>query len=77
MSYIPIIRATRLIPILVRMGFKIVRQKGSHVHLEHVIDKTRKITIPVHNKDLAKRTLLSILKQGKIGIKEFTEIIKK
>ena len=28
------------------MGFKIVRQKGSHAHLEHIIYKTRKITIP-------------------------------
>lgn len=76
MSYIPIIKATKLIPILVRMGFKIVRQRGSHVHLEHIVDKARKITVPMHNKDLAKRTLLSILKQGKITTKEFLKIIR-
>ena len=77
MSYLPVIKAAKLIPILARMGFKIARQKGSHVHLEHSIDRTRKITIPVHNKDLPKRTLMSILRQGKISIKEFVENFKK
>lgn len=76
MSYIPIIKAAKLIPILARMGFKIVRQKGSHVHLKHISDGTRKITVPIHNKDLAKRTLLSILKQGRIAVKEFIKIVK-
>lgn len=77
MSFIPIIRAARLIPILVRLGFRIVRQVGSHVHLEHVFDKTRKVTIPMHNKDLPKKTLLSILKQAKITLQEFLRIIGK
>ncbi len=77
MSYVPVIKAKKLIPILARMGFKMIRQKGSHAHLEHVLDRTRKITVPIHNKDLARRTLISILKQGRISLKELIEVIKR
>lgn len=72
---VPIIRAARLIPILVRLGFRIVRQEGSHIHLQNQFDKTYKVTIPAHNRDLPKKTLLSILKQAKIPLKEFLKIL--
>jgi len=77
MSFVPIIRAAKLIPILVRIGFKIVRQVGSHIHLAHIINKTLKVTIPVHNKDLAKKTLLSILKQANIPLDELLRLLGK
>ena len=77
MSFIPSIRPSKLLPILFRMGFKIVRQKGSHAHLEHAIDKTRKITIPIHSRDLPKKTLLSILKQASISIEEFVKLLNR
>ncbi len=75
MGFIPVIRAARLIPILIKIGFRVVRQIGSHVHLEHILDKTRKVTIPMHNKDLPRKTLLSILKQAKISLREFLKIV--
>ena len=75
MGFIPVIRAARLIPILIKIGFRIVRQIGSHVHLEHILDKARKVTIPMHNKDLPRKTLLSILKQAKISLREFLKIL--
>ena len=75
MGIIPILRAHRLVSVLIRVGFKIVRQAGSHVHLEHITDKTRKITIPMHNGDLPIKTLLSILKQARISLSEFLNII--
>jgi predicted RNA binding protein YcfA (HicA-like mRNA interferase family) len=59
MSIVPVIKAARLIPLLVRVGFRIVRQAGSHAHLEHIADRARKVTIPIHSKPLAKKTLLS------------------
>lgn len=60
-----------LVPILVRAGFRIVRQVGSHVTMEHILDKTRKVTILMHPKPLAKRTLFSILKQAGFTLQEF------
>lgn len=75
MGFLPVIRASRLIPVLVRAGFRIMRQAGSHVHLEHVLNKVHKVTVPMHNKDLPPKTLLSILKQAGISIKEFLKLI--
>ena len=75
MSIVPIIKAARLIPILVRTGFRIVRQVGSHVHLEHVADRTRKVTIPMHPKPLPKKTLFSILKQAGLTLQDFLKLI--
>ena len=75
MGIVPIIRAVKLIPILLKFGFRIVRRAGSHAQLEHIFDKTRKVTIPVHNKDLPIKTLLSILKQAKISLGEFLKIL--
>ncbi|MBI4272908.1 type II toxin-antitoxin system HicA family toxin [Candidatus Uhrbacteria bacterium] len=77
MSYIPIITARKLIPILQRMGFVIVRQRGSHIHLLHGINKNIKITVPMHSRDLAKPTIVSILKQAGISIEEFILVVRK
>ena len=71
------IKAAKLIPILTRLGFKIVRQIGSHVHLEHVVNKSRKVTVPMHNKDLAIKTLKSILKQAGVSTKDFLKILRR
>lgn len=77
MSFLLVIKASKLIPLLLRAGFRAIRQKGSHIQLEHIIEKTRKVTIPIHNKDLPVKTLLSILKQAKISLDEFLKILGK
>ncbi len=77
MGIVPIIKAARLIPILVRAGFRIIRQAGSHVHLEHIADRTRKVTIPMHPKPLPKKTLFSILKQAGLTLQDFLKILGK
>lgn len=70
-----VIKAVKLVPLLMRLGFRAIRQIGSHLHMEHMVDKTRKITIPIHNKDLPIKTLKSILKQAGISMKEFLKIL--
>jgi len=75
MGFIPIIRAARLIPVLTRAGLRIVRQVGSHAHLEHILYKARKVTVLMHNKDLLKKTLLSILRQAGILLRELLKLL--
>lgn len=77
MGVIPAIRAARLVAILLRLGFRVIRQVGSHARLEHIIDKTRKVTVPIHNKDLQIKTLLSILRQAKISLEEFLKLLSR
>lgn len=70
-----VIRAIKLVPILIRLGFRTKRQVGSHLHLEHFLDKTKKITVPIHNKDLPIKTLKSILRQAGISMRDFLKIL--
>jgi len=58
-----------VIKTLKRLGFEVVRQKGSHVRLYHL---SKKVTVPLH-KELRPKTLQSILDQAQISIEELME----
>ena len=49
MSKLPVVDAKTLEKILLKLGFKIVRQKGSHKFYRH--DDGRYTTIPHHGND--------------------------
>ena len=51
-------------------GFYISRRSGSHMILHHNSDNTKRVTLPIHNKDLKPGTLSSILKQAGVDKKE-------
>ncbi len=72
---LPVVSGKKLIAILKKFGFEIVRQKGSPVRIEKRIPtKIYKITIPLH-KELKKKTLKRILIESEISIEEFHEHI--
>jgi len=76
MSIIPIIKARKLILVLLRAGFRIIRQKGSHVRLQHPLTK-RSTTVPLHVGDLPRGLLIEILKQAGLSIKIFLKLLGK
>ena len=55
--------AKEVIKLLKDNGWYEDSQKGSHLQLKH-LKKTGKVTVPVHNGDIPKGTLNSILKQA-------------
>lgn len=59
MTKLPVLSGDKLVTLLKKAGFYIVRQKGSHVSLQKGNYRT---VVPLHN-ELAKGTLLGILKQ--------------
>ena len=69
MSKLPVLSAKQVIKVLDKFGFKIHRQTGSHIHLWNE-DKRLLVTVPEH-KELAKGTLISIMKQAKLDREEF------
>ena len=72
MPELPHISGRKAIKIFESLGFKIVRQKGSHV----VLRKGNKgCVIPIH-KELAIGTLRSAIKQAGITIEEFIDAHK-
>jgi predicted RNA binding protein YcfA (HicA-like mRNA interferase family) len=52
-----------IIKILIKDGWKFDRQEGSHRHYEHPVKKG-KVTVPVGNKELGKKTASSIFRQA-------------
>jgi len=69
-----VLSADKIIKALEKMGFRIVRQSGSHVHLWDD-DKRILVTVPNH-KELAKGTLIAIIKQSKRDREEFLSRVK-
>ena len=64
---LPSISGQEAIRALQRLGFQIVRQRGSHVILKKRISNVEEIScvVPLHS-DLATGTLRGILKQARI-----------
>lgn len=75
MAKLPQISASELIKILVKIGFEIKRQDGSHIFLKH--NDGRKTVVPNHPGEKLDRGLLNkILKKDiKFSRKEFMELI--
>jgi len=76
----PVVSGEKLLKVLVRLGYEIIRQRGSHVRLRKpTAAGDHNITVPLHDK-LAKGTLKDILSQVSIwnGISEdaLIEMIK-
>ena len=75
MPKIPPIDSNRLIKILERQGFKVIRQKGSHVIL--INDEKTRIVLPMHpGKDLKPGLTRAILREAGISREKFLKILK-
>ena len=73
---LPQINGGEVIKILSKVGFKVVRQKGSHVRIQKVQgNEIIKITVPVHSKALKKGTLRRIIKDAGLTVEEFLELV--
>lgn len=76
MSIIPSLTPKQLLSVLLKAGFKIIREKGSHVRLEHPLTH-RTTTIAMHAVDLSRRMVRMILAQAGISIKELLKLLGK
>lgn len=75
MSKLPQITAKELIKILVKIGFKVIRQSGSHIFLRHQNGRTT--VIPNHPGEKIDRGLLNkiLRKDIQISRKEFERFL--
>ena len=65
----------KVIKALGRAGFRVVRQRGSHVRLEkRTEDRMIKLTVPPH-KSLKRGTLRRIIKDARLTIPEFNRLL--
>ncbi len=80
MPRLPVVSGEKLIKLLKRLGYEVVRQKGSHVRLSKQTDVgEHKITVPMHP-EIAKGTLNDILSKvslwNGISKEELIEMLK-
>ena len=72
---VPSLNYLQVVKALQRDGWVIVRQRGSHIRMQkRVGDEVLKIIIPAH-KPILRSTLSHILKQGRIDLERFLELL--
>jgi predicted RNA binding protein YcfA (HicA-like mRNA interferase family) len=70
---LPVISGEELVRALIKAGFRQVRQRGSHVSLEKGLHRT---VVPLHE-ELAKGTILGILKQCGLSRGDLIELLSR
>jgi len=78
---LPVVSGSKVIKLLSKMGYEVLRQKGSHVRMRKVTNVgEHNITVPAHE-EIAKGTLNDILNKVSLwnGIpkEELIEMLKK
>lgn len=81
MTKLPVVSSKQLIKVLHKLGYSLVKQRGSHIKLKkETVAGTHSITVPEHN-EIAKGTLNDILNKvsiwNQISKDELIEMLKK
>ena len=75
MPKIPPISPNKIVKILEKSGFKVIRQKGSHVIM--INDKRTRIVIPMHpGKDIKPGLVRAIMREAGISREKFVALLK-
>ena len=75
MTKVPSLGYEQVVRALQRDGWVVVRQRGSHIRLQkHTSNEVVKLTVPAH-RPILRSTLSYILKQARLSIDQFVELI--
>ena len=72
MAVLPILSGKELIKVLEKLGYRVVRQRGSHVRLKCA--SKRVVTVPNHNV-IGKALLRKILRDIEINTEDFLKLM--
>lgn len=75
MPKLPLLSGRDVIKALVKLGYMIDHQTGSHIILRHKDPPNRRLTVPNH-KEIAKGTLRAIIRQAGLTRDEFLKLVK-
>jgi len=67
-----VLSGSEVIKALGKIGFRVTRQRGSHVVLRH--EDGRRVTVSLHN-ELDRGTLAAIITQARLTREEFTALL--
>ena len=72
---LPVVTAREVVRALLRAGFVIHHQTGSHVQLTHPQRPGLRVTVPSHSGDVPRGTLHAILRQAGLSRDEFLRLL--
>ena len=75
MPRLPVVKPRAVLRALLRAGFYIDRVTGSHYILRHPDRSDLRITVPLHNRDLKRKTLATIIAQAGMTVEEFIGLL--
>jgi len=68
---LPVLKAKEVVRALLKAGFYVHHQTGSHARLLHRAKPELRVTVPIHSKDVPPSLLKRILKQAALSEEEF------
>jgi predicted RNA binding protein YcfA (HicA-like mRNA interferase family) len=72
---LPTVSGRDVVKALGKVGFRVTRQRGSHVRLEKIeVGKIIKLTVPLH-KTLKKGTLRRIISDSELTVEDFQNLL--
>lgn len=75
MTRLPVVSGREVIAALSRVGYAVVRQRGSHARLRHPTDPNRRpVTVPDH-RTLKPGTLHAILRDANLSVGQLRELL--
>lgn len=77
MPKLPRVTSRRLLQALLRGGFYIHHQTGSHANLRHRNKTHLHVVVPRHSRDLAPKTIKSIIVQCEMTVEELIALLGK
>jgi predicted RNA binding protein YcfA (HicA-like mRNA interferase family) len=73
---LPLLKPRLILRALLRAGFYVNHQSGSHAQLRHSIKTHLRVTVPRHDRfDIPRPVLRSILRQAELSVEEFLELL--
>jgi predicted RNA binding protein YcfA (HicA-like mRNA interferase family) len=72
---LPVVSGREAIRVFERLGYRVVRQRGSHIRLHHATDPSRKpLTIPDH-RTLKPGLLRHVMRDAQVEPEEFRRLL--
>ena len=75
MPKLPVISGKQAIKSFEKIGYQVVRQRGSHVRMRHKSDSNKQpLTIPLH-KTLSKGLIRKLVRDAELLLEEFLKLL--
>jgi len=74
MTKLPVVSGKDAVKALMKIGYDVDHQRGSHIVLRQNASPFRRITIPNH-KEISKGTLRTIIREAGLTVEEFSELL--